>query len=152
MRLQLPLRPPRPAGPAPAPARVSTNGAPAPTRALHASRLLLAALALVALVMGTLDGVWWLALPVGVLLGAGRRGQRQAVLTAAAVGLLGWLLPLLWLSLSYPIWRAGGVLAGILGVGILGPAAAVLLTALVGALLCGAGSWMGAALRRYALG
>ena len=148
MRVQLPVRPPATAA---EPAPVSPNGGP-PAPRFRAGPLLVAGLSLVAVLAGSLAGAWWLALPMGVLLGASRRTQRAAILTGAGIGLLGWLLPLAWLALSYPIWRAASVLSGILGVGVLGPAAAVLLTGLVGALLCGAGSWIGAALRRYALG
>jgi hypothetical protein len=92
-------------------------------------------------------GRWWLTPAAGVVIGLAVSRHRPASLAALVVGAFAWAAPLAWLSLSAPVWRAAGVLAGILGVAVLGPPLALLVTALLGAILCLAGSWVGAAVR-----
>ncbi len=95
---------------------------------------------------GNLFGLWWVALPVGVLLGLLVRGARRALVAAAVAGALGWALPLAWLAGQEPIGRAADVVAGIMGLGTAG-GAIIVLTVLLGALLCAASAWIVVALR-----
>lgn len=90
------------------------------------------------------EGLWWMALVCGLLIGLLVRGWRAAV-GGLLIGGLGWGIPLLWQARTEPVGLVAGVLGGLLGVG---PAAALAVTLLVGVLLALAGAWVGIAARR----
>lgn len=90
------------------------------------------------------DGLWWVTLVCGGLLGLLVRGWRSVV-GALLVGALGWGIPLLWRARTEPVGAVAEVLGGLLGVP---GAVALAITLLVGVLLALAGAWVGITTRR----
>jgi len=95
-------------------------------------------------------GLWWMPLPVGLVVGLILRGGRAIVAVTALAAALGWGLPLAARALSAPVGKTASVVAGILGLGAGNGAGAVVVvvTLVLAALLGLAGAWVGAALRR----
>jgi hypothetical protein len=114
------------------------------------ARLLLLAAAVAAIWLANLAGLWWVTVLAGLALGLVARRSRGAVGAGLAAGLLGWGLPLAWLAVRVPLRPTAEAVAGVLGFPGAGGLAAYVLTLLVGALLGGAGAWLGAAARGVA--
>jgi len=93
-------------------------------------------------------GLWWMPLPVGLVVGLILRGGRAIVAVTALAAALGWGLPLAARSLSAPVGKTASVVAGILGLGAGAGVVVVVVTLVLAALLGLAGAWVGAALRR----
>jgi hypothetical protein len=113
---------------------------------VRGGRLLAALAGAVAVIwLAGLAGLWWVTVLAGLGLGLAAGRARVGVGAGLAAGLLGWGLPLAWLATRVPLRPTGEAVAGILGFPGAGGLAAYALTLLVGALLGGAGGWLGAA-------
>jgi CBS-domain-containing membrane protein len=91
-------------------------------------------------------GLWWATTVLGFLLGILLRGK-GAFGAAVLVGGLGWGLPLLLQALHTPVGQVAATVAVLVGLVAAGGWLIVLLTVLLGVLLCVAGTWLGVALR-----
>ncbi|MDQ2886379.1 MAG: hypothetical protein M3Y39_09855 [Chloroflexota bacterium] len=91
-------------------------------------------------------GLWWVAIVVGFLIGLLLRGK-NAFAAAVLIGGLGWGLPLLMQSLRAPVGQVAATVAILVGLGSSGGPLVILLTVLLGVLLCVVGTWLGVALR-----
>jgi hypothetical protein len=95
---------------------------------------------------GVLFGFWWAPFPVGIAVGAVMPRARTAIPTAAAIGMLAWLIPLAATHVRYGLGPTATSLAAIMGFDHQG-AVPVVLTLLVGTLLGLTGAWLGSAVR-----
>jgi hypothetical protein len=117
----------------------------------------LPALAMVVLVVAspvvveTVAGAWWVPFACGFGVGLLAARARIAIPVGAALGLLGWGVPLLIAQLRYGLGSAAASLSAILGFGHQG-GFALALTLLVGLLLGLAGAWLASVARTIALG
>jgi hypothetical protein len=122
-----------------------------PARALTAAAP--AAIFLAALTAGTAAavalGYWWVTPLVGVAIGAILPWPRLAAGVSGAAGLAAWGVPLLWLAVRAPVGRTAAVVAAIMGLAGIGAIGPVVLTLLVGVLLCVSGAWVGLAARKF---
>ncbi len=91
-------------------------------------------------------GLWWATLILGCLLGL-LPWRKDAFGAAALIGGLGWGLPLLLQILHAPVGQVAATVAILVGLGSSGGPLILLLTVLLGVLLCVVGTWLGAALR-----
>lgn len=91
-------------------------------------------------------GFWWATLVLGLLVGLLLRGK-DAFGAAALIGGLGWNLPLLLQALHAPVGQVAATVAILIGLGSSGGLLVILLTVLLGVLLCVVGTWLGVALR-----
>ena len=87
---------------------------------------------------------WWaLTLVIGIAAGILGVRRREAIVSGALAGAIGWAMPLLAMALTgAPVGRAAAVISGV----IVAPAAgipALAITLLGGALLGAAGAWLG---------
>jgi hypothetical protein len=98
--------------------------------------------------LGQLLGYWWLALIIGLLLGIAVIPARFALLLAALSGGLGWSLPLFYRSTYLPIGNTASMVGSILGLGSTDGWIIILLTVLLGILLCLSAAWVGITLRQ----
>lgn len=96
---------------------------------------------------GTL-GWWWAALVVGLVDGLLVRGRSRCWTLGVGAGVLGWSLPLVWMSFSSPVGAAARDLSSLMGYSF--AATSVLVTLLVGGALGACGTWLGRALRSFA--
>lgn len=117
---------------------------------MSALRLLvvLALLGAVLIVLAHVSGLWWVAVAVGVVIGLVVRGAVGVVVTALAAGIVGWGAPLAWLAATQPVVSVASVMAGILGVGTSNSGLVIILTIVLGGVLCLCGAWVGSALRQ----
>lgn len=90
--------------------------------------------------LAEVDGLWWMTLVCGGLLGL-LVGGWQASVGGSLIGVLGWGIPLLWETRTEPVAAVTGVLGGMPGV------VALAATLLAGMLLALAGAWVGIAVR-----
>jgi hypothetical protein len=97
---------------------------------------------------GAVDGLWWVPLLVGFVIGIILRGGRVIVAAAGLAAILGWALPLAWQALYSPVGTVATVVAGILGLGTANGSIVIVVTFALALLLGLAGAWVGAALRR----
>jgi hypothetical protein len=97
--------------------------------------------------LGQILGLWWLALVVGLLLGI-IMSARFALVLALLSGGLGWGLPLLYHSTHLAIGKTAAVVASIVGIGSANGWIIIVLTILLGMLLCLSSAWTGIALRQ----
>ena len=95
---------------------------------------------------GVLFGFWWAPFPVGLAVGAVMPRARTATPSAAAIGLLSWLIPLAAGHVRYGLGPTATSLGAIMGFDHLA-ALPLILTLLVGTLLGRAGGWLGNASR-----
>lgn len=108
--------------------------------------LLIVGAGLVIGVGSVLLGGWWMPFLVGLAFGLALRRTWIAVIYAAAVGLVAWLVPLAVLQLGYGLGPSAGALAAIMGFGHSG-AVPVVLTLLTGTLIGLCGAWLAGAAR-----
>jgi hypothetical protein len=97
-------------------------------------------------VAGVLAAAWWAPFVAGLAIGLVQPRARFAVPSGAAIGLLGWGLPLAVIQIQYGAGTAAASLAAIMGFGHQG-AIPVVLTLVVGTLLGLTGAWLGSAAR-----
>jgi hypothetical protein len=90
-------------------------------------------------------GLWWVTFILGLLVGLLLRGM-DAFGAAALIGGLGWGLPLLLQALHAPVGQVAATVAILVGLGSSGGPLVILLTILLGVLLCVAGTWLGTGL------
>jgi hypothetical protein len=95
-------------------------------------------------VAGVLAAAWWAPFVAGLAIGLVQPRARLAVPAGAAIGLLGWGVPLAVIQIQYGAGTAAGSLAAIMGFGHQG-AIPVILTLVVGTLLGLTGAWLGSA-------
>ena len=99
-------------------------------------------------------GWWWVTPLVGVLIGLLLRPAWLALVTSLAAGALGWGLPLALLAFTAPVGRLAAAVDALLdariGLPATGWALIILLTVVVGAVLCLVGTWVAIAGRRSA--
>jgi hypothetical protein len=93
-------------------------------------------------------GFWWLALVIGLLLGFTIQPAKFALVLALLSGGLGWGLPLLYRSTYLAIGKTTEVVASIVGLDSANGRIIVVLTILLGMLLCLSSAWAGTALRQ----
>jgi Na+/citrate or Na+/malate symporter len=93
-------------------------------------------------------GFWWLALVIGLLLGFTIQPVKFALVLALLSGGLGWGLPLLYRSTYLAIGRTTEVVASIVGLDSTNGWIIIVLTILLGTLLCLSSAWTGTALRQ----
>ena len=98
--------------------------------------------------LGQILGFWWLALAIGLVLGFTIIPARLALVLALLTGSLGWGLPLLYRSMHSAIGKAAAVVASIVGIGNANGWIIIVLTILLGMLLCLSSAWTGIALRQ----
>jgi hypothetical protein len=98
---------------------------------------------------GVLFGFWWAPFPVGIAVGAVMPRARTAIPTAAAIGLLAWLIPLAATHVRYGLGPTATSLAAIMGFDHLA-ALPVILTLVVGTVVGLTGGWLGSAGRAVA--
>ena len=98
--------------------------------------------------LGQLPGYWWLVVVIGLLIGIIVIPARLALLLATLSGGLGWGLPLLYRSTYLPIGNTASIVASILGLGSTDGWIVILLTIILGILLCLSAAWTGIALRQ----
>jgi hypothetical protein len=91
-------------------------------------------------------GLWWATLILGFLVGLLLRGM-DVFGAAVLIGGLGWGLPLLLQALHAPVGQVAATVAILVGLGRSGGPLVILLTILLGVLLCVVGTWLGVALR-----
>jgi hypothetical protein len=91
-------------------------------------------------------GLWWATLLVGILAGLPLRGK-SAFAAAVLIGGLGWGLPILLQALHTPVGRVAATVAILVGLGSSDGPLIVLVTILLGIVLCVAGTWLGVAVR-----
>jgi hypothetical protein len=91
-------------------------------------------------------GLWWATFILGLLVGLLLRGKNTFE-AAALIGGLGWGLPLLLQALHAPVGQVAATVAILVGLGRSGGPLVILLTVLLGVLLCVVGTWLGVALR-----
>jgi hypothetical protein len=91
-----------------------------------------------------------LTFPAGLLIGATVGPARLAIPTGGVAGLLGWGLPLAAVHVRYGLGPSAGSLAAIMGFPHLA-AVPLILTCVVGLLLCLAGAWLASAVRSVAV-
>ena len=101
-------------------------------------------------VAGVLVGAWWAPFTMGAVFGIVEPRARFAVPAGAAIGLLGWALPLAAVQLQYGVGAAATSLAAIMGFGHQA-AIPIVLTCVVGLLLGLTGAWLGSAGRTLSL-
>jgi hypothetical protein len=101
-------------------------------------------LAAIVSVAGVLVAAWWAPFVAGLVIGVVQPRARFAIPAGAAIGLLGWGLPLAVIQVQYGAGSAAASLAAIMGFGHQG-AIPVILTLVVGLLLGLAGAWLGSA-------
>jgi hypothetical protein len=99
-------------------------------------------------VAGVLVGAWWAPFTVGAALGIVEPRARIAIPAGAAIGLLGWALPLAAVQLKFGGGAAAQSLAAIMGFGHQA-AIPIVLTCVVGLLLGLTGAWLGSAGRSF---
>ncbi len=87
-------------------------------------------------------GLWWATFILGLLVGLLLRGM-NAFGAAALIGGLGWGLPLLLQALHAPVGQVAATVAILVGLGSSGGPLVILLTILLGVLLCVVGAWLG---------
>jgi hypothetical protein len=110
-------------------------------------RVMLAVLvAVIVSVAGVLVGAWWAPFIAGLTVGIAQPRARFVVPIGAAIGLLGWALPLALIQVRFGAASAATSLAAIMGFGHQG-AIPVTLTLVVGTLLGLTGAWLGSAVR-----
>ncbi len=90
-------------------------------------------------------GLWWATFILGVLVGLHLHGK-DAFGAAALIGGLGWGLPLLLQALHAPVGQVAATVAILVGLGNTGGPLIVLVTILLGVLLCVVGAWLGTGL------
>jgi hypothetical protein len=95
-------------------------------------------------VAGVLAGAWWAPFLAGLAIGLAQPRARFAVPVGAAIGLLGWGLPLAVVQIQYGAGAAAESLAAIMGFGHQG-AIPVTVTLVVALLLGLTGGWLGSA-------
>lgn len=95
-------------------------------------------------VAGVLVGAWWAPFVAGLSVGVVQPRARFAVPIGAAIGLLGWALPLALIQVQFGAASAATSLAAIMGFGHQG-FIPIVLTLVVGTLLGLAGAWLGSA-------
>lgn len=100
--------------------------------------------AFLAALLGVIWGAWWAPFVVGIALGAEDRRARVAVPAGGAIGLVSWMVPLAVGQVRYGLGPTAQSLAAIMGFAH-APAAPVILTLLVGALLGLTGAWLACA-------
>ena len=98
--------------------------------------------------LGQFLNFWWLALVIGLLLGFTMKPARFALLLAVLSGGLGWGLPFLYRSSYLAIGKTASVVASIVGIGSTNGWIVIVLTILLGILLCLSAAWTGIALRQ----
>jgi hypothetical protein len=92
---------------------------------------------------GVAFGAWWLAFPVGLLIGLTMARPEMAIGAGTLAGLLGWSLPLALVNMRNGLGTTAESLAAIMGLPKTQSAVPVLLTCLVGLLLGLTGAWLG---------
>jgi hypothetical protein len=90
-------------------------------------------------------GLWWVTFILGLLVGLLLRGM-DAFGAAVLIGGLGWGLPLLLQALHAPVGQVAATVAILVGLGSAGGPLVILLTILLGVLLCVVGAWLGTGL------
>jgi hypothetical protein len=90
-------------------------------------------------------GLWWVTFIMGCLLGLLPR-RKDAFGAAALIGGLGWGLPLLLQALHAPVGQVAATVAILVGLGSTGGPLVILLTVLLGMVLCVVGAWLGTGL------
>ena len=98
--------------------------------------------------LGQLLSFWWLALIVGLLLGLIIMPAKLALALALFSGGLGWGLPLLYHSAYMAIGNNASVVASIVSIGNTNGWIIIVITILLGMLLCVSSAWTGIALRQ----
>jgi hypothetical protein len=93
-------------------------------------------------------GFWWLALAIGLLLGLTIQPAKFALVLALLSGGLGWGLPLLYRSTYLAIGKIAALVASIVGLDSANGWIIIVLTILLGMLLCLSSTWTGIALRQ----
>lgn len=93
---------------------------------------------------GVLLGIWWAPFAFGFAFGVVQPRARIALPVGAAIGLVGWLFPLVAMDARSGLGPSAESLAAILGFGHQA-AIPVILTLLVGTLLGLTGAWLGCA-------
>ena len=95
---------------------------------------------------GVLFGFWWAPFPIGVAIGALDKRARITIPAGAAAGMLGWAIPLVVAHVRYGLGPTAQSIAAIMGFGHQA-VVPVALTLVLGALLGGAGAWLGTSAR-----
>lgn len=95
--------------------------------------------------VGLAEGAWWLAFPVGLVIGGVLARAGEGLVAAALAGMLGWLLPLEMVQARYGLGSTIAGLAAILGAPPSQGFVAVVLTGVVGMLLGLTGAWLSSA-------
>jgi hypothetical protein len=95
--------------------------------------------------VGLAEGAWWLAFPVGLVIGGVLARAGEGLVAAAMAGMLGWLLPLEMLQTRYGLAPTIASLAAIVGVPPSQGFVAIVLTGVVGMLLGLTGAWLSSA-------
>jgi len=98
--------------------------------------------------LGQLLDFWWVALIIGLIVGFIIMPARFALGLALLSGGVGWGLPLLYRATYLAIGSDAAVVASIVGVGSGNGWVIVVVTILLGALLCVSSAWVGVALRQ----
>lgn len=126
---------------------ITSYGEAPPLSARVAIVVPIAMVAVVLIWLTNLSGWWWTTPLTGVVLGLvpWRGGLTAGV--SASVGALGWGLGLIALAFQQDVSGAAGVTAAFMGFGRHG-SIVIALTLLLAAVLCLAGAWVGASLRR----
>ncbi len=96
-------------------------------------------------------GWWWVTPLVGFGIGIVRRPPRLALAISLLVGGLGWGLPLALLALSVPVAKLASAVEGVVGLPATGGQLILLITVLLGCMLCMVGCWVGIAGMRLLL-
>lgn len=117
-----------------------------------AYRVLLGVVGLALIWLSGLMGWWWVTPIVGLLIGFLIRPALLSLMTSLAAGGLGWGLPVAFLAFTAPVGRLAhaidALFDGLIGLPSTGGALIILLTVVLGSLLCLVGAWVTIAARR----
>lgn len=97
-----------------------------------------------------LVGWWWSAPMIGLLFGLFLRPATVSFLASICVGGFSWGLPLAIMAMNAPVKGIANAVESVAGLSSTGGAAIIVLTVLLGCILCVVGTWVGLAIRMVA--